>query len=174
MYEFKFNEKEYKFPDCWDDLLVEDFIKILKLEKTKELYQHDELYAAKLVELLLGISEEEFNDFDLELFTLLAEKLIFLHEPADYKNKKEVFINGVKYVSPKNFNKLTMGEYSSIKIITKDKPYEEQILLILSIIFRPEGEKFEAAKIGERVELYKKCRLVDVYEIITFFLSGRE
>lgn len=174
MYEFNFNEKDYKFPDCWEDLLVEDFIKIVKLEKTKELYQFDELYAAKLVELLLGIDESEFDEFDLEIFTLLAEKLLFLQTPAEYKNKKEVFINGVKYVAPKNFNKLTMGEYSSIKILTKDKPYEEQILLILSIVLRPEGEKFEASKIGERIELYKKCRLVDVNEIVTFFLSGRE
>ena len=57
MYKFKFNDVEYNFPDCWDDILVEDFIKILKLEKQKSLYQYDELYIYNN-----GI-QEQFIDF---------------------------------------------------------------------------------------------------------------
>ncbi len=172
MYKFKFNEKEYNLPDCWDDVLVEDFIKILKLEKQKSLYQYDELYAAKLVEILLKVDEVELNEFDLGLFGDLVEKLLFLQSLPDYKNKNEIVLDGVKYVTPQNLNKLTLGEYASIKTLTKDKEYEEQILLILSIILRPEGEKFEANKIGERVERFKKLRIIDVNESVNFFLSG--
>ena len=83
-----------------------------------------------------------------------------------------IFIDEVKYFTPSNFNKLTLGEYSSIKTLTKDKPYEEQMLTILSIIVRPEGEKFEAAKINERKDRFKKLRLVDINEAVNFFLSG--
>jgi len=173
MYNFKFNEKEYSLPDCWDDLLVEDFIKILKLEKQKSLYQFDELYAAKLVEILLNIEEEVLNEFDLGLFGELVEKLFFLQTLPDYTNKNEIILDGVKYVTPQNLNKLTLGEYASIKTLTKDKEYEEQILLILSIILRPEGEKFEANKIGDRVERFKKLRVIDVNEAVNFFLSGK-
>jgi hypothetical protein len=173
MYNFKFNEKEYNFPDCWDDILVEDFIKILKLEKQKSLYQFDELYAAKLVEILLNIEEEVLNEFDLGLFGELVEKLFFLQSLPDYTNKNEIILDGVKYVTPQNLNKLTLGEYASIKTLTKDKEYEEQILLILSIILRPEGEKFEANKIGDRVERFKKLRIIDVNEAVNFFLSGK-
>lgn len=172
MYNFKFNEKEYSLPDCWEDILVEDFIKILKLEKQKSLYQYDELYAAKLVEILLKVDEDELNEFDLGLFGELVEKLLFLQTLPDYKNKNEIILDGVKYVTPQNLNKLTLGEYASIKTLTKDKEYEEQILLILSIILRPEGEKFEANKIGERVERFKKLRIIDVNESVNFFLSG--
>jgi hypothetical protein len=173
MYNFKFNEKEYSLPNTWDDLLVEDFIKILKLEKQKSLYQFDELYAAKLVEILLNIEEEVLNEFDLGLFGELVEKLFFLQTLPDYTNKNEIILDGVKYVTPQNLNKLTLGEYASIKTLTKDKEYEEQILLILSIILRPEGEKFEANKIGDRVERFKKLRIIDVNEAVNFFLSGK-
>ena len=64
MYKFNFNEKEYNLPNTWEDLTVEVFIEVLKLEKTKDLYQFDELYVAKMIEILLGISEEELNDFE--------------------------------------------------------------------------------------------------------------
>lgn len=172
MYKFKFNDVEYNLADCWEDILVEDFIKILKLEKQKSLYQYDELYAAKLVEILLNIEEAVLNEFDLGLFGDLVEKLLFLQTSPDYKNKSEVILDGVKYVTPQNLNKLSLGEYASIKTLTKDKEYEDQILLILSIVLRPEGEKFEASKIVERADRFKKLRLVDVNEAVNFFLSG--
>jgi hypothetical protein len=172
MYNFNFNEKDYNFPNCWEDLSVEDFINILKLEKTKDLYQFDELYLAKIIEVLLNISEEEFNDFDLDIFSKLVQEISFLQETATYENKKDIYIDGVKYVTPMNFNKISLGEYASIKTLTKDKPYEEQLLIISSIIVRPEGEKFEATKINERKERFKKLRLVDINECISFFLSG--
>jgi hypothetical protein len=172
MYNFKFNEKEYSLPNTWEDLTVEVFIEVLKLEKTKDLYQYDELYVARMIEILLGISEEELNEFELEIFTILVEEVHFLQKEPTYENKKEIFIDEVKYVTPSNFNKLTLGEYASIKTLTKDKPYEEQMLTILSIIVRPEGEKFEAAKINERKDRFKKLRLVDINEAVNFFLSG--
>jgi hypothetical protein len=172
MYNFKFNEKDYSLPNTWEDLTVEVFIEVLKLEKTKDLYQFDELYVAKMIEILLGISEEELNDFDLDIFSTLVQEVGFLQNVPTYENKKEIFIDEVKYVTPANFNKLSLGEYASIKTLTKDKPYEEQMLTILSIIVRPEGEKFEASKINERKERFKKLRLVDVNECVNFFLSG--
>ena len=169
---FNFKEKEYSLPDCWEDILVEDFIKILKLEKQKSLYQYDELYAAKLVEILLKIEEDEFNQFELGLFEALCDKLLFLQTTPTYENKSEIVLDGVKYVTPENFNKLSFGEYASIKTLTKDKDFDEQILTILSIILRPEGEKFEASLIPQRKEMFKKLRLIDVNEAINFFLSG--
>lgn len=172
MYNFKFNEKEYNLPNSWEDLTVEVFIEVLKLEKTKDLYQFDELYVAKMVEILLGISEEELNTFELDLFTTLVNEIGFLQNSPTYENKKDIYIDEVKYIAPANFNKLSLGEYASIKTLTKDKPYEDQMLTILSIIIRPEGEKFEASKINERRERFKKLRLVDVNECVNFFLSG--
>lgn len=174
MYNFKFNEKEYSLPDCWEDILVEDFIKILKLEKQKSLYQFDELYAAKLIEVLLNTDENIVDEFDLELFGELITRATFLHTVPNYTNKNDIILDGVKYVTPANMNKVSLGEYASIKTLTKDKDYEDQFLIILSILLRPEGEKFEATKIGERIEKFKKLRLVDVNETVNFFLSGRQ
>ena len=172
MYNFNFKEKEYNLPNSWEDLNIEFFIEVLKLEKTKDLYQFDELYVAKMIEILLGITEEELNDFDLDIFSTLVQEISFLKNTPTYEDKKEIYIDEVKYVTPANFNKISLGEYASIKTLTKDKPYEEQILIILSIIVRPEGEKFEASKINERKERFKKVRLVDINECVNFFLSG--
>lgn len=174
MFKFEIEGKEYNLPNCWEDIKIKNFIDILNLEKQRDIYFFDELYVAKMVEVLGEIPENVLDMMPLDLFGECVEALGFISEKFQDKPQEKIEIRGEVFIVPKNLNKLTLGEYSSIKILTKDKEFGEQVLIILSILLRKEGELFKPELIEERKKLFMELSLLEVNNIINFFLSGKK
>jgi hypothetical protein len=174
MFEFKIKEKEYKIPNSWNDITIKNFLDILNLEKQREIYFFDELYIAKMVEVLGDIPEGDMNEMPLDLFGECVENLSFVNDKIVDEPKDKIEIGGEVFVVPTNLSKLSLGEYASIKILTKDKDFGEQILVILAVILRKDGESFKPDFIEERKRLFMGLNYVQVNNIINFFLSGKK
>ena len=114
---FLIGEKEIRVPTNWEEITLRKYFTIAKLEQSKSSFAFEELYMMKMIEVLCDSSEEEMDDMTLEQVTEISESLQFMSNMDDWKIYTNINIGGVDYVFPKDMNKLTMGEYISIKTL---------------------------------------------------------
>lgn len=182
MYKFEVNGKEFSMPTSWDEISLERYIELAKLEKTREGYKIPELYLLKLFEALMGVGEGELDELDIETMTDLSSKLAFVSEVPQWPNTRHINIEGVDYVFTPDLNKITMGEYISIKTLQDNTDEVEFIPYLLSIILRPGKEvngvwvqdKFDTDGIDTRRELFMKQPVFSLIGPVNFFLSGKK
>ena len=184
---FLIGEKEIRVPTNWEEITLRKYFTIAKLEQSKSSFAFEELYMMKMIEVLCDSSEEEMDDMTLEQVTEISESLQFMSNMDDWKIYTNINIGGVDYVFPKDMNKLTMGEYISIKTLQENTPDTiDTIPLILGIILRPGKKiiddygkekwvqnKFDVEGIEIRKELFMDQPVSNVMGAINFFLNGK-
>jgi hypothetical protein len=184
---FLIGEKEIRVPTNWEEITLRKYFTIAKLEQSKSSFAFEELYMMKMIEVLCDSSEEEMDDMTLEQVTEISESLQFMSNMDDWKIHTNINIGGVDYVFPKDMNKLTMGEYISIKTLQENTPDTiDTIPLILGIILRPGKKiiddygkekwvqnKFDVEGIEIRKELFMDQPVSNVMGAINFFLNGK-
>lgn len=190
MKEFRLNEKDYKMPTNWEEMTLRHYINLAKLEESRTEYLLGELYLLKMIESLCLIdNEDDLNDLTLDIVAELSAALSFLQEQPKWNNTKDININGVDYVFPTDLNKLTMGEYISMKTFQENsKTDADAIPYILAIILRPGKkvvdqesgkeiwvqEKFSVANLEHRKELFMDIPAQDLMGQVGFFLTGKK
>jgi hypothetical protein len=187
MKEFKLNEKDYKMPSAWTDLTLKHYVDLAILEENKTQYLLGELYLLKVIEVLCGAEGGELDDLTIDMVTELSKEVGFLQEEPKWSNTKNIKIGDIDYAFPVDLNKLTMGEYISIKTLQENTPSQaEAIPLILAVILRPAKlvkdeesgkeswiqDKFDANNIEYRKELFLKQPVFELIGPISFFLNG--
>lgn len=186
---FVLNEREYQVPENWEEMTLKLYVNIAKLEEKRSEYLLGELYLLKVIEALCDAEEGDLDDLTLEIVNDVSTSLSFLKENYDWPNIKTIEIDGTTYVFPSDLNKLTMGEYISMKTFQENYTTQAEALpSILAIILRPgklikdeeTGEekwvqdKFTANNIEYRRNLFMSQSVVKLMGPITFFLGGRE
>lgn len=190
MKEFRLNEKDYKMPTDWNEMTLRHYINIAKLEESRTEYLLGELYLLKMIECLCLVeSDDDLNDLTLDVVSELSTSLSFLHTQPKWSSTKEIQVNGVDYVFPSDLNKLSMGEYISMKTFQENsKTDAEAIPYILAIILRPGRkvfdeetgkekwvqEKFNVSNLEFRKELFMGVLAQDLMGQVGFFLTGKE
>ena len=187
MKQFRLNEKEYNMPSNWSDLTLEHYVNLAMLEENKTQYLLGELYLLKVIEVLCGADGGDLDDLTIDMVTELSKEVGFLQTQPEWNNTKHIKIGDVDYAFPTDLNKLTMGEYISIKTLQEGATSEAAAIpLILAIILRPAKlikdnesgketwiqDKFDANNIEFRKDLFLKQPVFDLMGPITFFLSG--
>jgi len=188
MYSFKIEEKEFNIPTDWTELTLERYIDIVKLEQTKENYFIAELYLLKMIECLAGAEDGELDALMIEEVEKISKEIGFISETPEWPNTRFINIDGIDYVFSPDLNKLTMGEYISIKTFQENIKEEiDTIPYLLTIILRP-GKKevdesgnekwvqnrFDANTIEDRKALFMKQPVFNLLGPITFFLNGKK
>lgn len=188
MKEFVFNEKDWKMINSWNDMTLGKYIEINRLLKTNKDFNIPEMLLFELIEILSGAEFNEFSELPLELFAELSNEISFIQdETPEYKNEKHLKIGDIDYVFSQDFNKITTGEYLSIKSLSQGIDNLESILNTLTIILRPgklikneetggeewKQDKFDVENISYRKELFKDLKLVDVLQPVLFFSTGK-
>lgn len=167
--------KEYSLPESWDDVTIEEFIKIFSFDRND--LTPIEL-SVKVINILTGIDEETILMIDVDNFNKINETIKFTGKDVVPVNCEYVELNGEKYYLKSDFSQLTMGEVISIEILLQsaDGNLFKVMDKLLCIFLRKKKEngKLETFK-GEfmnRADLFKTTPISKVYNIFSFFLDG--
>ena len=115
MKQFEIEGKIFNLKNSWEDLLFSDWMNFLKIEQQKELLGQEEDYVIKVLTILTDCTELDILNAPLSLLNELMASLDYMNTPVPKIENKFIMINDEKWAFKKDFNKLTMGEYISIK-----------------------------------------------------------
>jgi hypothetical protein len=189
MKQFKLNEREYEMPTSWDEMSLSKYVELAKLEELKENFGMPELYLLKVIEALCGAEGGDLDDLTLDMVNELSREVNYLQEQPVWSNSNHIEIEGQDYVFPEDLNKLTMGEYISIKTLQEQQTSQADLIpWLLAVILRPgkkeyneetkkefwKQDKFNVANLDFRKELFLKQPVFNLMGPVTFFLNGNE
>lgn len=189
MRNFDLNGKSYSLPENWEEMTLKVYVNIAKLEEKKAEYLLGELYLLKIIEALVDAEDGELDELTLEVVNDVSTCLSFLQTNYDWPSVKTLDIEGTTYVFPQDLNKLTMGEYISMKTFQENTQTQaEAIPYILAIILRPGRkevdeetkeekwiqDKFNANNIEYRKELFLNQPVMNLIGPVSFFLGGKQ
>jgi hypothetical protein len=189
MKQFELNEKTFQYPENWQELSVKRYVNIARLQENKTDEILGELFLLKMIEALCDAEDGELDDLTLEIVHEISTTINFLQDNCEFPTTKYLEIDGVTYVFPNDLNKLTMGEYISMKTFQENlKSQAEAMPYILAIILRPgqivkdeeTGEekwvqdKFTANNIEWRKNLFLEQPVYNMMGPINFFLGGKQ
>jgi hypothetical protein len=188
MKKFTLNEKEYNMPTCWDDMSLGIYVKLAKLDEEKQAFGMPELYLLKIIEALCCAEPNELDDLTLDLVGELSNEVGYLNnEPKWSSSSRHLLINDVDYAFPEDLNKLTMGEYISIKMLQEQQNTQAELIpYLLAVILRPAKkvineetkkenwicEKFNTENLEWRKELFLTQPVFNLMGPVSFFLNG--
>jgi hypothetical protein len=187
MKDFKLNDKDYQMPTAWNDMNLKKYVELAKLEEAKDSFGIPELYLLKVIEVLCGAEGGDLDDLTLDMVNELANEVGFLQTEPKWNNTRHIDIEGQDYVFPEDLNKLTMGEYISIKTLQEQQTTQADLIpWLLAIILRPGKkvyneemkkevwvqDKFNTANLEFRKELFMSQPVFDLMGPVTFFLNG--
>jgi hypothetical protein len=189
MKQFKLNEKEYNMPTAWSDMDLKRYVELAKIEEVKESFGMPELYLLRVIEALCDADNGDLDDLTIDMVNELSQEVGFLQEEPVWGNSRHLTIEGQDYVFPEDLNKLTMGEYISIKTLQEQQTSQADLIpWLLAIILRPGKkeyneemkkevwiqDKFNTANLEWRKELFMKQPVFNLMGPVTFFLNGNE
>lgn len=186
MIKFTIEDKEYQMIDSYDEMKLGHLVKISGIKKTEDPADLDPVL--DMIAILSGVEKEELEDMTLTMLNELASQLVFLNEEMPRSNENPIQINGIDYVMKEDMNELTMGEYSSIKILQDRFPDSQmqQMPWILAILVRPgtktiknetgkvkwKQEKFNSDDLEDRVNIFMEHLPVKfIGQVTSFFLT---
>jgi len=184
MIEFRLNDKEYKMPTCWEDITLKMYINLSKLEEIKSTFSIEELYLMRVLEVLVDVNIGELDEMSIDMMNSISTNIKFMQEVPEWKFVERININNIDYIFPHDLNKLTMGEYISIKTMQTDKGDIDFIPYLLAIILRPGKkilveneermiqEKFDVESMEQRRELFLSHPVIELMGPVSFFLNG--
>ena len=166
--------KEILIPTAWEDVTLNEFIELSKLD-INSFDSHIDYYIS-----MLGIfGNDDLNNI-LEFVKLtdvadIINQMAFMNTPPRNLDNKEVTINGEVFKLIENMNELTVGEYISIETLIEQGKLDSisSIPAILSVILKPIGEQFDSNLVNARMELFKnELSIEDVLGMSVFFSIG--
>jgi hypothetical protein len=184
---FTLNKKEYNMPTAWNDMNLKKYVELAKLEEAKESFGMPELYLLKIIEALCDAEQGDLDDLTLDMVSELSQEVGFLQQEPTWGNTRHIEIEGQDYVFPEDLNKLTMGEYISIKTLQEQQTSSADLIpWLLAIILRPGRkeyneetkkekwiqDKFNTANLEWRKELFMKQPVMNLMGPVSFFLNG--
>jgi len=174
---------EINLPTCWEDITLETYVKIGKIEEIKDTFQFEELYLLRIIEILCGVEEGHIDEMTIEQIQEISKDLEFLQKQNSWNTKQTIEIDGEVYVFPKDMNRLTMGEYISIKTLQERIGSSvDSVPYILAVILR-KGKlvndkwvqtKFDVEELEERKNLFLKQPITYLLGAVDFFLGGKK
>lgn len=163
----KVNNKKYKYPAAWDEMTISQFDGMREaLERVKKggIKQMVAVYS-----VVSGIPESVFYDAPKQFYKEIENTLLWLNTPPDHAPELSQIINGTKYAFPPTLNDISLGEFADLdEVLKMDNMVNAGILAVL---FRPEGEKYDAARFFERRQFWSKQPAGRLIPIINFFFQ---
>ena len=165
--------KKYKVIESWDDVTLEKWIKLIKLEgKTKG------LEAKETIAILSDIPQQLITNLGIQDVSVLLNKISELQKEADIKLRNIIKVGNKEYGFHPNLEDITLGEWADLETFIKEG-IEDNMPEIMAILYRPITEKendiytIEAynGNINIRAEEFKKMKAAQVQSCLVFFWS---
>lgn len=177
-------DKEFKLCDEWKDVTFGQYIDVLTIQ------QNDFEDLEKSIKIISALSdkpsqfEQELYQMDLDDLKELSDKMNWINsgfkDECDKVQPVQYFeIDGKKYTIKKQYNKLTLGEMVSIETVLKSATHNPQEVALAVLIREVDGDGNQKKFSDDFFyyvlnELKYKINLIEVYNYITFFLSGEK
>ena len=168
--------KTYDIPTQWDDVTVDKFIEIVKLNEKKDINDLEKVM--ELMNILTTIPKDDVELLPVESFMEIQNNFSFVKTDVDKKMKDSIVIDGEEYFVKNDFNDLTMGESITIETLLKEADNPMYILdkmLCLFLRKKKENGKLESFKttfLTDRIDIFRKAPITEVYNNLIFFSSG--
>jgi hypothetical protein len=185
MRQFKIENKTFNLKNSWEDLYFKNWLDFQRLQSESELLGIDEDYVTKILLILTDATESDLMNMELDTLNELMADMKFTKTEIPKVEKKVIEISGEKWAFKKNFQKLTLGEYVSIKTYQENiKDELQSTTLMLSVLLRRvidevDGELIlspyspdESQKIAKL--LIDEVKMLDIYHYLSFFFAGKE
>lgn len=189
---FKIGEKEINMSTSWEDMTLKQWIEFYKLnEKNQKEGMIQDFYLLSIMEVLCNVFPGDLDDLSLNEYQSHLEDMKFMLDTPELKDVQVLKIDDVNYCFPENFDRLTTGEYISIK--TLQSRYENNLdglPYLLAVILRPveseeideetgkkvyNQEKFDTKNLQWRADMfYERLKALDVMKAVGFFFSGKQ
>lgn len=180
MIQLEIEGKEYDIAESWNEITFQQYIDIINIakENINELEKAVKIIAfvsnkpEECEASLLKISREDFEDL-AAYFEWTSNTIENFKEDKDF-----VEIDGKKYKIKKDYNKLTLGEMISVETLISNNKNLDAFEVAFGVLLREIEEDGKEKEFNEDVflhvikELKSKVLLMDVYNHISFFLSG--
>ena len=165
--------KKYKVIESWDDVTLEKWIKLIKLEgKTKG------LEAKETIAILSDIPQQLITNLGIQDVSVLLNKISELQKKANVRLRNIIKVGNKEYGFHPNLEDITLGEWADLETFIKEG-IEDNMPEIMAILYRPITEKendiytIEAynGNINIRAEEFKKMKAAQVQSCLVFFWS---
>lgn len=161
---------EITVPTSWDEITLEQFVRLMKLKDNQE-----EDYTPSLVDVMAVLTNKDkkyIYSLPSDFAETIIAHLLFLNTPLEESPKSEAEINGETY-SINYMEKLKFGEYTDANMILNSDPYNYAGLL--AILCRKKGEIYNddyiANTLENRIEMWNKQPITKIYPLVCFFLT---
>lgn len=186
MINFTVEGKEFNMIDSYEGMKLKHLVSISSIKRTEDPNDLDPVL--DMISILSNTDKSELEEMTLTMLNELASQLVFLNEEMPKSTENPIQINGIDYVMKEDMNELTMGEYSSIKILQDRFPDSQmqQMPWILAILVRPgtktiknetgkvkwKQEKFNSDDLEDRVNIFMEHLPVKfIGQVTSFFLT---
>lgn len=186
MIQLEINSRVFNIVSSYKEVSMGQYIDMLKITDAK-LKLDQNVENMKMIAILSDAPEELETllwAFTLEDFAQLmpyfawvndkdASDMLLKAEPV-----KEMIIDDKKYSITTNFNRMTMGEIVSFELILKNSSDFHRMEIAFGVLVRPVIDDciipFSQDVFDDIIKLKYKIKMVDIYAIISFFLSGEQ
>ena len=162
-------EVSLTIPTNWEEITIGQFSELAKLE---ELELDGLELKINLISILSGEHIDTIEKLSIKDINHIYSKLsFFLNEDIPNKIKKEISIDGIKYVSDLDIKKITAGQYIDLKVLLKDKKnIKYNIHDIMSLFYIPKGKKYDEIPRDEVANIfYNKMPITIAHNTAVFF-----
>lgn len=166
--------KIYNIPDKWEEVTVEQFSNIFKIDR--EILTDIEV-TVEVLKCLTDISEDDLYAMDPSQFSKVTNLIKFTNKDIVGTKVESIEVEGEKYFLKKDYNSLTMGEVISLELLMKeDSTFMTVMPEMLCIFLRKKLENGELESFRksfmERKEIFKNVSIADVNDLFLFFSNG--
>ena len=165
--------KTYDFPTSWDEITVEQFMRIYKVSDNK---YEGILGSVKMLSAISNIEEEVLMMMDINDFKSLSSKLDFISSEIPKQEVEHIEVGGEKYYLYSEFSKFTTGEIITIELLLEQGsgnifPIISDLLCVFLRKKKEDGtfEKFNT-NFMTRKELFNNVPISQIFHIFSFFL----
>lgn len=185
---FKIKDKDYQVVDCWEDLTLNQYVKLVKLRSREKEFGVELMYMQKQFEILCNCDNGELGKMKVNQLEGFLGHLNFFKQIPEWDKKDHITIDGVDYVFKQDMNELDLDEIITIQLIQKRyTDPSDWIVGTLAVILRPgkkevdpEAKKeiwiqqeFDNKNLEFRTTLFtEKCKAADVLGYSDFFFGG--
>ena len=149
MFKISINDKDYEFPESFDDLTLRQYSAMYRGLKTSDddmseldKFRLDRENEGIIISRLLGEDDDFAMNLPLGIYALLNEKLSFMYGIDDIiKNARaSIKIDGKRYMIPPS-NEMQFRQYIDADIIAKEDDSDMQFIRMLSVLLLAKDDK---------------------------------
>lgn len=178
MLKIKINEKEYNYPESFDEITMKQYCDIFyNLEDTNGMSDEDRLITtvkneSKIMSRLLGEKDDFLLNLPSDIYKLLADRSKFIYDVVGYLDSKQFYINidGKKYFMPEPKD-MSLRQFIDADVTMKEKDSKNQFIELLSILLLPLGKDGKYYYDGNYQDLIPKIEKMKASECLPFIYT---